>query len=378
MEIVFTGDFMRPAAAQWRPTQHYNIRWLHDLFAGVLLRLGARQVRYLAWDYQGVQQGGLGGGKVRELYGLLGIEPGIDGWAQLYGRALFPAAFRAEFTGLLGDAEVVVGFELPPYVKHLLAQDGRPYLDFNIHPVRFHEDIFFAVQSSSQEADRWLEANAMDEDELFLVAGVTRATARRLSNVKIEPGTELLLLQTQHDRTQIRDGRFVGILDVLSAAQDAGFLTNRVAVRPHPYEPTNRHVRGAFAALACRTAPQASIYELLAHESVARVLSLNSSAGLEARYFGRENVFLLPAPLRLSYRGSQRPAGLNGYVSLKDKYFELRFWAEILALLGREPAVLPPASTSLPPKPNRLRTSLKSFWGYNQVDTDIAVRLVKP
>lgn len=374
MRIVFTGDFMRPSAATWRPTQHHNIRWLHDLFVDPLRSLGAGPVSYVAWEADEVRRGGLDGDEVRRLYGLLDLAPGIDGWAALHGRRLLPSGFRNRVACLFRDA-LVIGFELPPYLKHCLAQEGRPYLDVNIHPVRFHDDLFLAVQASTRAADRVLEAHALDEDELALAAGVVRATARRLSRVAIEPGTELLLLQTRHDRTQIRDGRFIGIMDLLAQARADGLFAGPVLVRPHPLEPSNPHGRGILAALPCRAAPKAGIYELITHEAVARVVSLSSSTSVEARYFGREAVFLHREPFRLSYRGAGRPAGIDGYVSVKDAYFSLGFWADLLEAFGAAPAARIGRTAALAPKPNRLRTALKSFWGFNEVDTDIAAAL---
>ncbi len=51
---------------------------------------------------------------------------------------------------------------------------------------------------------------------------------------------------------------------------------------------------------------------------------------------------------------------------------EADFWRDILSTLLPTTA---PTGSVLPVKPNRLRISMREFWGYNEVDTDVMMKL---
>ena len=55
-----------------------------------------------------------------------------------------------------------------------------------------------------------------------------------------------------------------------------------------------------------------------------------------------------------------------------DRVLEADFWRDILSSLLPTTA---PTGSVLPVKPNRLRISMREFWGYNEVDTDVVTKL---
>jgi hypothetical protein len=378
MNIVFSGDFARPSAAAWRPTQHYNIRWLHDLFIGTLSRIASANIGYVAWNHAGVTQGSLQSEDIASLYRSCGLPQNMDGWAALYNLPYLPRSVQAMLADRFRDA-LVVGFEIPPYLKHFLLANGNPFIDFIIHPVRFHDDIFFGVQSSEPRLNQALAHYAVDEEEIYLAAGIVRATAGRLSNIDMRPGTNLVLMQTQHDKTQIRDGRFVGFSDFLTLAFEQQIFDAPVMLKPHPIEPHNPHLRIIMASVRSCGLTTANFYELLCCENLKRVISLSSSTSTEAKYFLKNAEFLFKSPFDIFYAGDAFKPGFDSYFSIKDSYYGREFWADLLDGLnfpGLRAAPIKPAC--LPVKPNRTRIALKSFWGYNQVDTDISARQYRP
>lgn len=378
MRIVFSGDFARPSPAAWRPTQHYNIRWLHDLFIGTLKRIAPVDIGYVAWNYAGVTNGHLEGEDIANLYDGCGLPRNMNGWAALYDLPYLPKRIQEKLAGLFRDA-LVIGFEIPPYLKHFLLANGNPFIDFIIHPVRFHDDIFFGVQSSDERLNRVLAQHAISEEDIYLVAGVVRATAGRLSNVKMQPGTNLVLMQTQHDKTQIRDGRFIGFSDFLAQAFEQKIFDAPVMVKPHPIEPNNPHLRIIAASVRNCAMTSANFYELLCCENLSQVISLSSSTSAEAKYFLKDSQFLYKSPFDIFYAGDKFLPGFDSYFSIKDSYYGREFWGDLIDALsfpGLRPGRV--SAEKLAVKPNRTRIALKSFWGYNQIDTDIAARQYNP
>jgi hypothetical protein len=378
MKIIFSGDFARPSAAAWRPTQHFNVRWLHDLFIGTLTRIVDAEIGYVAWNHSGVTKGGLNNEDVIDIYDACGLPRNMNGWAALYDLPYLPRHIHDKLAALFRDA-LVIGFEIPPYLKHFLLANGNPFIDFIVHPVRFHDDIFFGVQSSEDRLNQVLSHHAISEEDIYLVAGVARATAGRLSTIQMQPGTNLILMQTQHDKTQIRDGRFIGFSDFLAQAFDKKIFDAPVLLKPHPIEPNNPHLRIITSSVRSCGTTTANFYELLCCENLNQVVSLSSSTSAEAKYFLKDSQFLYKSPFDIFYSGDQFTPGFDSYFSLKDSYYGREFWSDLLDALnfpGLRPARISPSQLAV--KPNRTRIALKSFWGYNQIDTDIAVRQYRP
>ena len=60
-------------------------------------------------------------------------------------------------------------------------------------------------------------------------------------------------------------------------------------------------------------------------------------------------------------------AAAGSHAALDDLVLTPDFWRTVLAPHTR---VTPMDGMRLPPKPNRLRIALDSFWSYQQIDTD--------
>ena len=108
-----------------------------------------------------------------------------------------------------------------------------------------------------------------------------------------------------------------------------------------------------------------NLYRLMSLPQVAAVLTVNSSVAYEAPYFGKRVHTLAPLPLRIGWRGAVDQPGL--YASLDDQVLSVDFWR--LALAPHTP-VSAADGVRLPPKPNRLRIALDSFWNFQEIDTD--------
>jgi hypothetical protein len=55
------------------------------------------------------------------------------------------------------------------------------------------------------------------------------------------------------------------------------------------------------------------------------------------------------------------------HASLDEIVLSIDFWRGVLSPHAETSA---PDGVRLPPKPNRLRISLDSFWNFNEIDTD--------
>jgi hypothetical protein len=367
--IVFTGDFLRPSVAGTRPTQHNNIRWLKNLVAAQIDMATRLPQSVVSWGVDGVKDGQLTFADVVSIYADFGLDHKIEDWAQIHGAERLPTSFEAILDYFFADS-LAIAFELPPYLEHYFERRGIPFLAATIHPVRFLDDIFLGWRSNSPEIGERLFAHRIDEDFIRTMAGIQRASAARTMVQALKPNSALFVMQTWYDQTQIEKGRFVSAENFLDQIVAIAREHSELLLKEHPIDtnPATALIRSSVPNLRMVTG---NIYGYLSVPEISLIGTLSSSVGVEAPYFGVPTRFLLRNPLHCR-RTAEDPA--DGYVGILDAFLAPDFWREML-----EPLVPVGAADGIrvPAKPNRLRISLRSFWNFNQIDTDVTAGLLK-
>jgi hypothetical protein len=300
-------------------------------------------------------------------------------WASIYQHAPRSVVLERAVVDRLRN-RFCIGFEMPPWLIHLLAEIGVPYIDLHIHPVRFMDDLLFAVRASQPETQAMLLATSVAESEVAATAGVREAMCGLISTARFPPNTLLIVGQRRYDSTQIVDG---GFFDAIDQVAEIHALCGRYAgimLKPHPFD--QRH--SLLEAAATAPCPilgvvDDNVYRLLAMPQISAVLTVNSSVAHEAPYFGKRVHTLAPLPIRTAWRQSVgrdsagresvgRGTTLDGcHASLDDVVLTADFWRLVLA---PHCAVTAADGVRLAAKPNRIRIGFDSFWNYQQIDTD--------
>jgi len=189
---------------------------------------------------------------------------------------------------------------------------------------------------------------------------------RLVSEATLPPDTLLVIGQMPFDSTQIIDGTF---FDAQTRQAEINAICARhraVVLKPHPQAPSHSLLHAAAASGAnVLGVISDNLYRLLALPEVSAVLTVSSSVAQEAPYFGKIVHALAPPPVRLGWRVDALAA--DAHASIDDTALSVDFWRLMLA-----PHVVVTArdGARLPPKPNRLRIALDSFWNFNEIDTD--------
>jgi hypothetical protein len=293
-------------------------------------------------------------------------------WAAMH------AELRADLTpDLLLDAllgRFCVTYEAPPWLTTLLDQLRVPWLDIRLHPVRFLDDLIFAVLSPNAETQADVLELALPESHVVATAGLREAMALLITESNLPDGTLLVLGQRPFDATQIIAGGFFDAgpqraeIDAICRAHRA------VLLKPHPSGEAHTLLLAAAASRAnVLGATGDNIYRLLALPQISAVLTVNSSAAVEAAYFGKRVHSLAPPAIRLAWHGADDDA--SGHAALDTVLLCPDFWRIVLAPHAR---VTARDGMRLPAKPNRLRIALDSFWNFNEIDTDRIPRGAAP
>jgi hypothetical protein len=259
-----------------------------------------------------------------------------------------------------------IGYEMPPWLVRLLDEHAVPYVDVRLHPVRFLDDLIFAVRGSCAEIQAGLLTMAMIESEVIATAGLREAMCQFISEARVPENTLLVAGQRRFDSTQIVAGGFFDAVPLTAEIHAICARYATILLKPHPLD---RHHSLLEVAASAPTRVLGvindNIYRMMAMPQISAVLTVNSGVAHEAPYFGKRVHTLLPLPVRPAWRGAAMDAGTHA--SLDDVVLTPDFWRTVLA---RYTPVSAADGMRLKPKPNRLRIALDSFWNYQQIDTD--------
>ncbi len=259
-----------------------------------------------------------------------------------------------------------VGYELPPYVVRLLETWSIPFVDLRVHPIRFMDDLMFAVRASDPATRCALSAMAVADAEVSMTAGLREAMCRLISDTGVPGNTLLVLGQRPYDSSQIVGGAFFDAMDHLPRITDICAQYSAVLLKPHPNE-REHSLLVAVAGIAPNILGviNDNVYRMLAMPQISGVLTVSSSVAYEAPYFGKTVHALAPLPIRLGWRGDRLDSDMCA--ALDDCVLAPDFWRVVLQ---PHTPVTPHDGVRFRTKPNRLRIALNSFWNFNEIDTD--------
>jgi len=259
-----------------------------------------------------------------------------------------------------------IGYELPPCLIAMFEVARIPYVDIRIHPVRFLDDLLFAVHSPDADTGAELLCMAVAESEVIAIAGLREAMCQMISSSSLPDDTMVVLGQRPMDATQIIGGRFYDATEQVDEITRLCHSHRAVLLKPHPQE--REHSLLIVAAGVANNivgVTDDNLYRLLSVPQVTAVLTVNSSAVHEVPYFGKQLHALAALRLRIGWRGDSACPGQ--YASLDDRVLTPDFWRTVLA--PHTPVTLADG-VRLAAKPNRLRIALDSFWNFQEIDTD--------
>ena len=193
-----------------------------------------------------------------------------------------------------------------------------------------------------------------------------------ISKSRVPDNTLLVAGQRRFNSTQIVDGAFFNSEPLAADIHAICARYAAVVLKPHPLDRHHSLLAVASGAPArILGVIDDNVYRMMAMPQISAVLTVNSGLAHEAPYFGKRVHTLAPLSIRSAWRGAE--ADTQSHASLDDVVLTPDFWRTVLA---PHAPVTAADGMRLPPKPNRLRIALDSFWNYQQIDTDrIAARI---
>lgn len=362
--IVFLGDWLRclpGPGGRIQVVQSGNVAWLSRLLAPAL-GIDASELRIVMPSSDAATFARELGDA--ELLGRYQSDP-LGAWAILYDGQLPEGCFDSLLDRIGRDA-LVIGFEIPPVMRRMLAGRGQGYVSFHNHPLRFLKDLAFGAHTNIPDMRASLEAIACDPLEIARQAARFSARFARLDPVQahVPEGCPLLFGQTEHDASLIVDGRFAQWRDFAGEIAEELRDHAEIALVRHPQAPWRIETIEFFRSTLGKTVIGISgnSYPLImSGRPHGKVLTLSSSIGAEASVFGYHPRFLLADP-REKFAASDCDNPVQ--IMVDHRLFETDFWDEALSGSG--------AGIAARTEPfylggNFVRGTLEG-WSFNQLD----------
>jgi hypothetical protein len=248
---------------------------------------------------------------------------------------------------------LVIGFEINPLDKLYLNNNNISWIDIEIDPIRFLDDLYFKVSSS---IDFDFSSLALSKNQIKFYANLLKHKHRSSFN-DIKPNSLLIIGQTPIDKSLYYDNKFKSLLDYLEQLDLLTKKYNYIYYRPHPYLSDEKVDKEIISRYNATLLAEKSYYELISCNNLTAVCGISSSSLYEAKYFDKDVFFLENKVSHFSL-----PISMNSL--MKNE----KFWSSILDI--DEKSLHNKLDLNIPQNSCR---DLYSYWSY-ETDT---IRLEK-
>lgn len=355
MKVLFTGDFLRPKSDGSPGSQIVNIQWLADYISPAIRSVAATirvvtGVEYLNRGYDWLPRMGL---PCSEAGWLAALD--LPDWSCL----------NTELESILGDADLVLGFEMPEQFKKYIRSKCRTYIDFAISPYRFCDDIFLMASASSPVLVQRLAKWRMGRSDMTGDAGALMARIHRETSPFPSHSSLVVFGQSEIDRSIRVGGRVAKWADFEKEVSECAKGVSVIYFKPHPYsrpEATSENV-AFFSRFANVVLLKEHAYVTLSRPELTKFITLSSSVAFEADFFGRRVVNFMPLPYSIAIDGDANP---SDFIVLGSCVGMVDFWMYVLK--GDSLPVFKGGVCH-----NKIRDSLGPWWSFEGLDRSFRV-----
>jgi hypothetical protein len=325
LRIAITGDVFRLHVKDGKITseQSKNVQWLAALLNTPLCALGDVDVIYPAGDPDF---------PLKEMIGEHFQDDSVEKWQHFYA-ATDPGVLSSTLERL-ASYDLVIGFELPPIMKHWLTARGANYVSLYHHPLRFLRDQIFGVTTNIVTLADRLEGLPADLRQPVQIDRM-RALAARLAvdTAQVPEGFLFAIGQTVADSSLLAQGQFSRWRHHCARVKQIMRGFDGIYFQQHPYGQASDFVADM---LYCGiespilTNLGNSYLHLFGSRAPMEVVTLSSSLGAEAQAAGHRVHFLLGDPREKFF---DEGADLIRYFDVGHQLLDGEFW-KLAANLG--------------------------------------------
>ena len=364
--IVIMGDILRPWRGGDQATSgaFRNVQWLYHIIKAAVRKLNI-PVYALDWnrhsiaiDYKLFD--------IAAYYYCRGMEINVNNWSEL-AMGKEPCKFLGDQLNRHLSSSLVVGYEMSSLQIETLASMNVLYMDLALHPVRFAPDILHGVRTNSSSLHQKLQFCHLDSSIIYeSAANLMSKVSRIAQTLDIPMGTGLIIGQVWTDRAVAKPGGgFYKLDNFFEQIRDIVHSHSAVIYKPHPYEAVSgekSRFTDVFKTIATTTL---NYYMLINQPTISSVWGLNSSGLYEAQFFGKKPNYLIAPQYSWCDDKNGNEIQEGEFLTVGDVWTTSGFWEYLLAAhknvsINKDSVVR-----------NRLRSSMNTDWGFDQIDRNI-------
>jgi hypothetical protein len=182
---------------------------------------------------------------------------------------------------------LVIGWGLPPSLIDLLDLHNVAFIDVEIDPIRFAEDLFFRMRTNNSQIARVLASHDVGDEELRTSVSAIRGYAARRSYNVTESGKSLALFagQTTVDLAVVESGKLADPSDYIDTIRSVAQSADILLVKPHPAQQDYSHLTPILDEVPNAHLCRSNTYRILSDIKLKHVIGLSSSVLSEAALF---------------------------------------------------------------------------------------------
>lgn len=262
----------------------------------------------------------------------------------------------------LDNKSLVIGYELSAPTREVLSRAGITYVDIWLHPVRYLDDVLFALKSNNSDIDSELHRFDTNEDVYYSYADRLRVQnyrGFRRAKLDLHANSALFVGQTLYDKAISLNGKMLSLLDFKERFSTLCDEFDRVYYSRHPFVKSgDEEVLSFIKRFKNVEITDEPTYFLLASDEIRKVVSISSSVVHEAKYFSKNTEFYFRPVINIG-------GGVNCYSSIYQEFLFPSFWASVLRVVMSVNNV---EKTAYFDSKDKIRDMLSFYWGYRNID----------
>lgn len=251
--------------------------------------------------------------------------------------------------------DLLITYELSIETRRIFDKQRISYIDFWLAPIRFYSDLMFNIYSNIPEVQYNIKKYKINEELFF-------AQSKLISNqfeyfklhekLNLVDNSLLLVGQLFEDRSVIKDGKFLTLLDYKERLKELSKIYNKIYFQKHPLMSSQNFQLyfNEFKEISnIEYLENINTYELLSRNEIKKVVSISSSVLYEAKFFSKEIEYFYKSVID------------ENYIMIYKDYFKTSFWMDILSVNNKH------IDVELLNYDNFFRHKLCAFWGYQDL-----------
>ncbi len=356
-KIILIADFLRFGELSRSPTSTVkSTQWLKQVLSFPISTVSDINCEEV-WHENGINS--------YEFYSTLDTEPSFTGWASIIYKkesvAQFDQLVKKHFANSL-----VIGCELPDYLRESLTKNGIIYLDTVASPIRFSEDIINCWRSNHQKLQEVIAKYQMPQSLHQYSANMIQAKHIWMKKEPFEEETAILMGQVSDDKSLIdkETGKVITLDNFKENINKIIKKYPKVLFKPHPYGKLDPYIIKLLEENRISLTNK-NYYSLLCTENVTHIYAINSGSIREAEYFNVPSTSFMP-PLYNIAINNEEAKQPDTPVEISHEWLTPQFWSQILCHLIPVKSNWPDMSHIC--FKNTIRRSLNADWNFSEID----------